>query len=168
MSAVLSRELSLRGLERLDVLDSQAHLLNDFKVMDPVTGVGLAASVAQLAGLAKDVVSAMYQYFDAVNNAPKRSLELRQEMSTICDLLNSLELILDSTPTSSPSLDSLKNSLPEFAGMLREMKARTDSSQVKGVKRLMWPFKRDENERLLSRIERYKSSLHMVLTIKHM
>src|SRR2546430_3219109 len=62
--------------------------------MDPLTALGMVQTADVLAGIARSVVSNMYLYFDAVKNAPKHSAELRQELGTLCNLLDSLELTL--------------------------------------------------------------------------
>ena len=135
--------------------------------MDPVTVIGLVAGVAQLAGAARVIVSNMYRYFDTVKDAPKHSQELRNELSTISDLLDSLCDALDSSTTSSfTPPDSLKSAIPEFQVILEDMKLRVTESQTKGLRRLKWPFTKDENERLLSRLQRYKATFNMALNIK--
>lgn len=128
--------------------------------MDPASAIGLAASVAQLAGLAKDIVANMWQYFDAVKNAPKRSEELRQEMANISTLLDSLDDL-------SPERIFTDNApLDEFLAILKELKDRVAEPKIKGVGRWKWPFTQDENKRLLSRIERYKTILNFAVNIK--
>jgi len=136
--------------------------------MDPVTAIGLVASVDQLAGLAKVIVSNMYRYFDAVKDAPRRSQELRQELSAISDLLDSLEdALTSSTKSTFTAPDSLKSAITEFQETLEDMKARVKEPQTKGLRRLKWPFTKDENERLLSKLERYKSTFNVALNIKN-
>ena len=135
--------------------------------MDPVTAIGLVAGVAQLAGAARVIVSNMYLYFDAVKDAPKHSQELRRELSIISDLLDSLDDVLASSTTSSfTPPDSLKSAIPEFQAILDDMEARVTESQTKGLRRLKWPFTKDENERLLSKMQRYKSTFNLALNIK--
>lgn len=137
--------------------------------MDPVSAIGLVASLGQLAGAAKDLVLNMYQYFDAVKSAPKRSQELRQEMALISDLLDVLE---DMVKTASPQAPfqaqaALEESISGFQEILGKMNARITIPQTKGFKRLSWPFTRDENDSLLSKMERYKASFSLALNIKN-
>lgn len=136
--------------------------------MDPVTVIGLVASVAQLAGVARVIVASMCLYFDAVKDAPKNSRELRQELFTICDLLDSLDDVLTSPSTKSSFMapESLKSAITEFQAILEDMKARVAESQTKGVRRLKWPFTKEENERLLSKLQRYKGTFNLALNIK--
>jgi Fungal N-terminal domain of STAND proteins len=135
-----------------------------FTRMDPVSAVGVAAGAAQLAGQAKDIVCNMWQYFEAVKNAPKRSQELRQEMSNLADLLESLEDVLNS-PTSSP-LFTNSDPVEEFVEMLDTLTARVAAPKSKGIRRLKWPFTQEENKRLLSKMERYKSTFNLALNVQ--
>ena len=136
--------------------------------MDPATVLGLAASVETLAGLAATTFCSMYQYYESVRDAPKRAQELRQEMSAIGDQLNALAVVMtrnqsNVTVTLPPSF---KDSISEFETMLRDMYKRVTPPATKGLKRLAWPFSKEENDRLLSRIERYKSMVDLALNVQ--
>jgi hypothetical protein len=137
------------------------------QAMDPVTAVGLASSVAQLSDMARSVVSNMWQYFQAVQDAPKRSQELRQEMCIICDILESLETTMINSRFPSTSSISIKNSIDGFQAVLNKMTARIAESQTRGLSRLKWPFTEGENKRLISAIERYKGSFSLALNIRN-
>lgn len=135
--------------------------------MDAVTAVGLVASAEQLAALATTIVCNMYSFYEAVRDAPKRSQELRQEMGAMSDQLNSLAAVLSNDPkhfVSQPT--SLFASISELKAMLKDMNERVCASNTKGIRRLKWPFSKDENERLLSRMERYKTTLNTALNIQ--
>ena len=126
--------------------------------MDPVSAVGLAASAAQLAGLAKDIVANMWRYFEAVKDAPKNAEQLRQEVGHLSTLLDRFD---------DKSLESLftdKTPLDEFLEILKEL--RVAPRETKGSRRLKWPFTQDQNKRLLDRIERYKASFNLALNMK--
>jgi hypothetical protein len=135
--------------------------------MDPVTAIGLAASIAQLETLAKSILCDMYKYFEAVKDAPKHSKELRQEMGVICDLLDSLEDVLAVHPAQSTTAARLKAAFQDFRAMLDTMKNRTSETQTKGLRRLKWPFTKEENERWIFKIERYKSVFGTALSIQN-
>lgn len=132
--------------------------------MDPLSALGAAASIAQLAGVAKDIVSNMWQYFEAIKNAPKHSKEVRQEMAILSDVLYSLDEALNL-----PSCKSLfTNSAPfdEFLDMLNHLRARVAIPQTQGVGRLRWPFNEYENKKWLDRIERYKATFSLALNVQ--
>ena len=137
--------------------------------MDPVTVVGLVASADQLLVMAKDIVSGLYQYFEAVIDAPERSKELRQEITTLCELLESLAAIVtvrNATPSFVPIAESLRTALPEVQQLLTKIGFRITEKKSQGVRRLRWPFTREENDRLLSQIERYKGTINLSLNIQ--
>lgn len=136
--------------------------------MDPITALGMLQTADVLAGIARNVVSNMYLYFDAVKNAPKLSAELRQELGALCSLLDSLELALahQDQRAQCTVASTLSSVFPDFRRLLEEIKARVDARQTEGLKRLKWPFTRDENERLLSRLERFKSVFSLAMSLK--
>jgi hypothetical protein len=116
--------------------------------------------------LAKAIVSNLYQFFEAVQKAPQRSLELRNEMGVICDLLDRLEALLVDHP-SFPSSAPLKDALSSLETILEEMNARIAERQTKGLKRFKWPFSKEENDRLLSRIAHYTGTLNIALNFRN-
>ena len=114
-----------------------------------MTALGAAASAAQLASQVRDILANMWQYFEAVKDAPKRSHELRQEIGNISHLLESL----DDSP-SSPALKSIftdSKSLEEFRAMIIEMNSRVAVTKTKGTGRLKWPPRREQTVNLQNR-----------------
>jgi hypothetical protein len=131
--------------------------------------IALAKGVDVLTGLLRAIVSNIYLYFEAVKDAPKRSEELRLELACVCGLLESLHTALCASKKSShfviPS-HSLESSIAQFEVIVNEISARVSEAKTQGVERLKWPFTKYENERFLSRLERYKASFNMALSIK--
>jgi hypothetical protein len=54
--------------------------------MDPVTGVQLAASAAQILDLSYKVFVNFHTYYRAVRDSPARSADLRVELDSLVDL----------------------------------------------------------------------------------
>jgi Mg2+ and Co2+ transporter CorA len=135
--------------------------------MGPVTVTGLITSVEQLAEVATTIVGSMYSYYEAVRDAPNKSKELRREMVAMSDQLSSLETLLfdNSSILSQKTERSLVDSISEIKMMLLDIKKRIQSSSTKGLKRLKWPFSKDENEQLLSRLEHYNHMLNIILNV---
>jgi hypothetical protein len=135
--------------------------------MDPLSPVALSTSVESIAGTAKQIVSNLFRYFDGVKNAPEKSRELRQEMHSLCDLLDSLNLALTSpgSPFNQLSADTLINSISQCAKILANMNARTAIGSD-GFGRYGWPFSKDENQYYLSTIERHKETFTLALSMK--
>ena len=135
--------------------------------MDPVSAIGLAVNVANLASVVRNIVSNMFVYYETVKDAPKYSRELRQEMAALCDTLESLEALLTAPASNSPlaASTSLKTSLSEFHAILGIMNARVAMPQTRGLRRLKWPFTKAENERYIANLERYKGTFNLALDI---
>jgi hypothetical protein len=125
-------------------------------MIEPITA---AKILYELAGIAKH----LFDYIDAVVEVPERTRELRMELSNVWLLLNSLREVLKSKSIVEVPLES---AIKELEEMLKHMQARVDESKAKGFDRLKWPFKKDKNNELLSRIERFKATFQIALGIK--
>lgn len=58
--------------------------------MDSITVFGLVATFGQLAELAKNILTNMYNRYDVVKDVPKQSRALREEMGVIYNIFESL------------------------------------------------------------------------------
>ena len=121
--------------------------------------IATAKAVRELADIAKY----LYDYIENVKGAPERTRELREELKYVWLLLNPLRDFLTSKSTNTVQL---KSAITEFEEILQQMKARVDESKSQGIERLKWPFKKDENNRLLLTIERYKGIFEIALGLK--
>jgi hypothetical protein len=128
-------------------------------MLEPVIATKI---VKELIGVAKY----LHHYIRDVKEAPERSLELRKELANVRILLEDLQHFLTSPSTTSSLSAGLESAITEFKDLLEHMKARVDQSQTKGLKKLKWPFKNDENIRLLSKIERYKGTFELAVGLK--
>jgi hypothetical protein len=132
--------------------------------MDPVTGVQLIASAADLATLAFTLFSNLHKYYRNVKEAPKRSAELRSEVESLLDLIIELEELLKCNRNDLfPS--SVGVEITGFCELLRNMLDRTEPQQTKGIQRLQWPFKEHENAEYISKMEGYRDKLTLALSI---
>jgi hypothetical protein len=137
-------------------------------MLDPITATGLVSSLDQLAATATSIVCNMFRYYEAVRDSPKRSKELRTEMGAVNDLLNQVVDAVSSISTVSTfkAPGSFNDSVAEMKTTLEDMEKRVHPSKTEGLRRLKWPFSKEENERLLSKMERFKKILSMTLDIK--
>jgi|SRR5579862_9214431 len=121
-------------------------------MIDPITAIGAAAALEQLGEATAAVFYNLYKYYDAIENAPRCSQELQNELSVMRDQLSLLtDELLNKSETGLTSISpSLPEAINEFKTLLAEMSVRTRPSQTTGVKRLKWPFTRIENEKILS------------------
>jgi len=54
----------------------------------------------------------------------------------------------------------------EFRQTLESLDKRVQPSKTRGIGKLTWPLKIEENDLIMSRIERYKSTLSLTLGIQ--
>ena len=67
-------------------------------MIDPVTAIGLVAAVQQLAAAAGTFVLNIYEYYEAIKDAPEQSRQLRQEMASLLQAFNSKKWQMSWTP----------------------------------------------------------------------
>lgn len=137
--------------------------------MDPVSVIGLAASVQQLAGFTVTVVGKLYAYYGDVSKAPEQAEKLREELRASILLINALEDTLGKKNPEDVARDrpTLSATVTQFKQMLEQFDERVQINKTKGFKRLVWPFNKKENADFISRIERYKSAFILALDIQH-
>jgi len=136
--------------------------------MDPFSALGAAVTISTFAVRAKDIVGNIYRYYEAVRDAPKRARELRQEMGYLCDLLDILEQVTNEPnfKPSQPLFTAISSSIVGFKETLDDLDKRTAAANVKGIKRLKWPFSNDDNDKVLEKLQNYKTSFIMALQLK--
>ena len=139
--------------------------------MDPVTAVGLAASIAQLIGVTTKTI----KYLNNVKDAPKDRAKLLKEASSLLSLLINLNCTLEgANPTESwlgtaqsqglkDVLDLLRRSLEELA-----KKLKPEHGMKSLGRRLVWPLDKKEIMETLAKIERVKSLVELALQREHM
>jgi hypothetical protein len=135
--------------------------------MDPITGIQLVASSAQLAGLAFNVLTNVYKYYRNVREAPARAAELRQELDILVDLLSAAQELFERNPTQVFGA-TLIQEMSGLRGLLTRLNARTRPQRTAGIRRLQWPFRASKNEEIISKLERYKSNLMILLNLDQM
>jgi hypothetical protein len=116
--------------------------------------LGAIGTAAQLAELAAEVFTGIYEYYRLVKAAPAKSRALRDEVLTISNLLEDLSVLVNK---GYELPDSLKDSLSQFGGLLKSLDRRVVIPHGRSFKRLKWPFTEEENKEYLCRIQRYIS-----------
>jgi hypothetical protein len=132
--------------------------------MDPASVVGLLASVTQLAAQVFKVITGLHKYCRDVRAAPARSEQLQREFNNLSKFVTQLQSILG-TNSNTLSRPSLEAEIRGFNEMLQEILRRTALRNTRGIQRLTWPFKEAETEEFIVRIERFKSSVNLVITV---
>lgn len=125
--------------------------------------LGLAGSIAGLASLSLSVVSALYKYYGDVKSAPAQSEQLRKELSelqTIC------KIVEDSVSVTTKGLpQALDSQVKEFKTTLETMLKCAAREKTASFRRLKWPFDKAENAEYIAKIERFKSTLHLIMNV---
>jgi hypothetical protein len=135
--------------------------------MDPVTAVGLVASIVQLI----DSTTKVVKYLNDVRDAPKDRARLAQEAASLLALLTSLRYrVEESNPTDSwfsgvRSLGGPGGLLEQFREAMEKLatRLRPDSGIKKVGKALFWTLEKDEINAILFKIERIKTLVGLAL-----
>jgi hypothetical protein len=125
--------------------------------------VGLAGSIAGLANIALSIVSSLYKYGVDVKSAPTQSEQLRKELSELQTLCQIVEGNVGVTKDGLPEM--LEGQIKEFRRTLEAMLIRAAREKTAGLRRLKWPFDKAENAEYIARIERFKSTLHLIMNV---
>jgi membrane-bound lytic murein transglycosylase B len=129
--------------------------------MDPVTAVGLAASVVQLI----DTTLKVIQYANDVKNASKDQAKLAIEATSLLSLLMSMRYDLEQTPLDEKWFEGIRSlavkdgPLDQFKVALEDLaqKIETRSGVAKLGAKLLWPMEKKEVGSILQKIERMKA-----------
>lgn len=130
-------------------------------MVDPV---GLAASIASLAELAFAIASALFKYSMEVKAARDQSDELRKELADLQIVCKTVEETVKVETKGLPK--ALESQVVTFKATLEIMLKRTAPEKSSGLRRLKWPFDKSENAEYIAKIERFKSTLHLIVNIE--
>ena len=130
--------------------------------MDPVTVIGLTASVTQLAHQTFKIFGNLSSYYRDVRKAPKRSKELRDEI----DLLTHILVIIRDSQFDSIAAQHwpmFQETFRMLEALLQDLYRLTEPKETSGIGQLKWPFSQAENAAQINKIERLKSNLNLLL-----
>lgn len=130
---------------------------------DPVSAIGLVASIAQLI----DATIKVVQYSNAIKNASRDQAKFAVEASSLLSLLISLRYDLENMKAKEDlwfaairSIAAPNGPLEQFSEMMEELAAKLVPPAT-GVKRLTsklrWPLEKKEIDQILERMERIKT-----------
>lgn len=129
--------------------------------MDPISVIGLAASISELATLSSDGLLKLSQHRNVIPEAPKGTLELFNEFASLSALLWRWGDLLKSSPEVPWRLPtSLRDSVIDTTVTLRMLNERLRLVSRQGAR---WPLSENENQGFLERLERHKGSLSLLL-----
>jgi hypothetical protein len=140
--------------------------------MDPVTAVGLIASIVQLI----DATAKAIKYLNYVKDAPKDRARLALEATSLLVLLTDLRYRVEEVGTTDPWFTAVrllgveKGPLEQFKEamemLIRKLKPETGMKKLGKV--LLWTFDKKEVDDILSKIERLKSFVGLALQKDHL
>ena len=138
--------------------------------MDPFTAVGIVDQVGSLAGTLSSVFKALYDYYQKVKTAPEKSQQLHEELYAISNIARNLSTVVASSANlrveSRDNATISNETVRQFENMLLEIERRIVLPDgLFSVERLKWPFSVNENMEFLGRIERFKTTLNLALTV---
>ncbi|KAH0536690.1 hypothetical protein FGG08_006456 [Glutinoglossum americanum] len=139
--------------------------------MDPVTVVGLAASIIQVINATTKAI----KYLNDVKGAPKDRARLAREATSLLALLTDLRYMVeeakstDSWFTCVSSLGVEMGPIEQFKSEMEELarKLKPQSGIKKLGKTLLWTLDKNEINNILSKIERLKTRVGLALQKDH-
>lgn len=140
--------------------------------MDPVTAVGLVASIIQLI----DATVTAIKYLNDVKDAPKDRSKLALEATSLLVLLTDLRYKVEEVRATDPWLTAVgslgveKGPLEQFRDametLIRKLKPSTGMRRL-GIG-LLWSLDKKEIDDILSKIDRLKSLIGLALQSDHL
>jgi len=135
-------------------------------MIDPASAVQLASSALELAQYGGEALISLYRYYVDVKEAQIRAHDLRIEVGVCISLLHAIAADLETETTMSLNTEQLKAALNRFRVVIERLKVRVESKEVRGIRKLTWPFKKKENSELLDEIARCKATFSLALNIE--
>jgi hypothetical protein len=135
-------------------------------MLDPLTIIGLTASVGQVADFCFHLLEGLCDYCQQVKEASAKSMAMQQELSHVSHVLKSLDSLLKNQGIiANTSMNELlpQRMLNRFVELLRIIEARIVLKGTFGSGRLKFPFTQREINRYIAEMERYKSTFTLAL-----
>lgn len=140
--------------------------------MDPFMAMGFAAAILQLI----DVTTKAVKYLNHVKDAPKEQAKLAREVASLLPLLIDLRYEAEEAKSTEPwfgglqSLGGVYGPLMEFKETMEKLAAKLEpTTGIKKISRsLCWTLDKDEVNGILSKVERLKTLVGLVLQRDHL
>jgi hypothetical protein len=140
--------------------------------MDPVTVLGLVASIVQLI----DTTTKAIKYINDVKDAPRDRARLAREAANLLAFLTDLRYRLEETKSTDPWFTGIR-SLGVKGGPLEQLneaiddlarKFKPEKSLKKLTKAVFWSLDKNEINNILTKIERLKTFVALTLNNDHL
>jgi hypothetical protein len=140
--------------------------------MDPVTVVGLVASIVQLI----DATTKAIKYINDVKDAPRERARLAREATSLLALLTDLRYRVEEAKSMEPWFTSVRllgvegGPLEQFNGAIEDLarKLLPEKSLKKFSKAVFWTLDKNEINDILTKIERLKTFVNLALQKDHL
>ncbi len=139
--------------------------------MDPITAVGAAAAVIQLAQLSAQILSKGYGYIAQVSHAPAEIRRLLTEAAAVNVMFGQLEALPDTT-SSGTILKSLTDTgifeeCQKILNLVNKTLDEYEKCQKRGIEkighRLVWPKREKEIKDAMVRLSRLRDIISTVI-----
>ncbi len=133
--------------------------------MDPITAIGLVASIVQLI----EATSKVIKYVSEVKDAPKERENLGLEAANLMPLLMTLKQRIEADPSNEVwyagvrSLIILMGPMQQLQEAMEQLGSKLKSRREKLSGHSMWPSDRKVSIVILSRVERLKALTGLAL-----
>jgi hypothetical protein len=140
--------------------------------MDPVTVIGLVASIVQLI----DTTTKAIKYINDVKDAPRDRARLAREAASLLALLTDLRYRLEETNSTDPWFTGIRSlgveggPLEQFNEAIDDLarKLEPEKSLKKLAKVVFWSLDKNEINNILTKIERLKTFVDLALQKDHL
>lgn len=138
---------------------------------DPLS---IAASVAGLLSLAQAVIIGLNNYVMTAKEAPAEIRALVGELESLSTVLHEIETTLVSNPAGQKDNQTLEKTvsvcqewLKKTLVALQEADVEDEKSKYKRLfKKMKYPFKRDDVQKMLVTVRDYKATLTLAMTLE--
>jgi len=132
--------------------------------MDPITIIGAIAACAQLAGTTAQLGLQLYRFYCDVKSAPEKSKELCDEVSELSNVMGELARTLKAVEQQCDVSNVISvDSLEKYSEFVKDFSSRIQVNKNETKKKLKWPLSIKDNEELLTKIERHKTTFTLAL-----
>jgi hypothetical protein len=127
--------------------------------------VGAASSVIAVIELSAKIAKICLKYSIAVKNAQDDILRLQREVEILQDVLEKANQLRDGQTRQKVPASLLKECLYELQQLETQLEPSKGRKTMRkfGIRALKWPFKSEETDKIIQRLERYKTSVSLTL-----
>ena len=139
--------------------------------MDPVSAAASVIAVVQISG---QVFQLCQAYYSGVKEARKNIKLLRDEITSLQDVLTHVADLAEDPGSANPSILSLldqqngpvQQCQKDLKGLVLKLEPGQENNKMKqfGLRALKWPFSSKDVEKLLTTIGRHKATFNLALT----